>query len=413
MYTSMKHKLSIATLLIGSSLFAGSYIVKSGDTIGNIATSLGFNDYKKANFKVPSGDLSKIMVGDTIKYDGYIPVDPDHYPYPSETTDKNGNKINNDGAIKKAQNFDVNYVYFAPYSAKGFNLGVDATQKQVKAWDTDVRPDGKGLPEGSMIVEQGAEVYSAKCATCHGEFGEGVDKFPILSGGEGTLSLHPESGGDPGPLKTIGSYMPYIAPLFWYVQTAMPLSAPKSLSNSETYGILGYLLQVNGVEVNGVEIEDDTVIDAAFIKATHMPNEKGFEYNNLRVPDTKNSRCMTNCLDETKLEISRIITDATITEPEFGEERYYYGEIKKNNETHEAGKAEYEASCAGCHESGVAGAPKVGDKEAWTDIVAKDFKTVLANAINGTGAMPPKGGAMDLSDESINDIVKYMINHSK
>jgi cytochrome c len=343
----------------------------------------------------------------------YAPINPDKYPYPSETIDKNGNKINIDGAIKKPQTFKVNHVYHSPFSAKNFNLGKKATIEQIQAWDTDVRPDGKGLPKGSMSVEKGAEVYSLKCAICHGEFGEGVDRFPVLSGGKDTLALHPESSGEPAPLKTLGSYMPYIAPLFWYIQTSMPTSTPKSLSNSEVYGMIGYLLQVNEIQVDKKEIQDDTIIDAKFLKAVQMPNEKGFEYNNLRVSDTKNTRCMKNCINKNKTQISRIITDATIVEPEFGKERYFYEEIKEKNKVNEVGKSDYEASCAGCHEFGIADAPKFGDKEAWANIIKKDFKTVLNNAINGTGAMPPKGGAMDLSDDSVSNIVKYMMNHSK
>ncbi len=275
-----------------------------------------------------------------------------------------------------------------------------------------MRPDGKGLPKGKMSVEKGAEVYSLKCASCHGEFGEGVGRFPILSGGQETLNLKPASGGDPGPLKTFGSYMPYVAPIFWYIQTAMPLSAPKSLSNSDTYGIIGYLLQVNEIKVNDKEIEDDTIIDAKFLKAVKMPNEKGFAYNNLRVPDTKNKRCMKNCI-KGKTVINRIKVDATTVEPEFGEERHYYGKIEPKAGSNNPGQAKYEASCAGCHDDGVAGAPRFGEKQDWEKIVKKDFKKVLNNAINGIGAMPPKGGAMDLKNEEMENIIKYMIENSK
>eukprot|EP01155_Anaeramoeba_flamelloides_P024958 Anaeramoba_flamelloidesa811802_173.p2 GENE.a811802_173~~a811802_173.p2 ORF type:complete len:373 (-),score=47.04 a811802_173:351-1469(-) len=354
--------------------------------------------------------LSSLFAGD------YIPADPDKYPHPMYKKEtKAGKKVTTlyDGAIIKGKELKVNAPYQPSISGKNFNLGVPATKEHLKAWDTDVRPDGKGLPQGSMTVGEGYEVYAAKCATCHGEFGEGVDKFPVLSGGNGTLTLHPNSGGEPGPLKTLGSYAPYIAPFFWYIQTAMPLMEPKSLSNDQVYGILGYLLQVNEVEVNGEEIDDDTVIDAEFIKAVHLPNEKGFEYNNLREPDTKNTRCMKNCLDLDKATVQIANWEATVVEPEFGEERYFYGEIKKDEGHAGPGAANYEMYCAGCHADGVAGAPKVGETEAWSDIVAQSMETTLSNAINGKGAMPPKGGAMDLTDEQIKEIVEHMINESK
>jgi len=69
--------------------------------------------------------------------------------------------------------------------------------------------------------------------------------------------------------------------------------------------------------------------------------------------------------------------------------------------------------CAGCHHEGLAGAPKTGVSEDWSDIITQGMETTLANAINGKGAMPPKGGAMDLSDEKIKEIVELMINQSK
>ncbi len=70
-----------------------------------------------------------------------------------------------------------------PALADKFNLGRDATQAEVSAWDIDVRPDGKGLPEGKGTVAQGEEIYAEKCASCHGDFGEGIDRWPVLAGG--------------------------------------------------------------------------------------------------------------------------------------------------------------------------------------------------------------------------------------
>lgn len=356
---------------------------------------------------------SSVLLTTSLNAASHTVADPDNYPYPSVTTDKEGRKINNDGAIILPQEFKVTHVYHSPFSGKNHNFGTKATKEQINAWNTDTRPDGKGLPkEGKMSVLEGSEVYIAKCATCHGDFGEGVDRFPVLSGGEDTLTLHPESGGDAGPLKTIGSYAPYISPFFWYIQTAMPLSAPKSLTNSEVYGILGYILQLNEIQVNGKDIDDETIIDRDFILAVHMPNEKGFEYNNLRVSDTKNTRCMKNCIDVNKMKVIQIETDGTVVEPEFGEERWFYGEAKEP-EVGGVTKAAYEVSCAGCHDSGIAGSPKVGDKEAWVDISKQNLKDIFDHAINGFNSMPPKGGDTSLSDELVEDIVKYMLDESK
>ena len=343
---------------------------------------------------------------------GHTVAKPDVYPYPSITVGKNGEKINVDGARLLPQTMSVKHIYHSPFSGKHYNLGKRATKKEIKAWNKDTRPDGKGLPKGKMDVLAGSEVFIAKCASCHGDFGEGVDRFPVLSGGQGTLKLHPKTGGDAGPQKTLGSYAPYIAPFFWYIQTAMPLSAPKSLSNDEVYGILGYILQLNEIQVDGKDIEDDTIIDRKFIMSVHLPNENGFEYNNLRVSDTKNTRCMKNCIDTKNMTVMHIETDGTIVEPEFGEERWFYGEAK-NKGSESAAKSAYDSSCAGCHDSGLIGSPKLGDIDAWKKISKQSFKDILDHAINGFNAMPPKGGDTSLKDDSIKEIVEYMIEKSK
>ncbi len=343
----------------------------------------------------------------------YTPANPDSYPYPNITTNKKGQKIGIDGAIILKPVITVKEVYKTQFSGKNFSLGKKASKATLKAWDTNTRPDGKGLPSGKMSVEQGAKVFSAKCATCHGDFGEGVDRFPVLAGGIGTLTLHPKTGGDPGPLKTIGSYAPYIAPFFWYIQTAMPLSAPKSLSDSEVYGILGYILQLNEIQVNGKDIEDSTIIDKKFIMSVHLPNEKGFEYNNLRKPDTHNTRCMKNCIKPSKMVVMHIKTDATDVKPPFGKGRYYFGGEESKKSTADTGKTIYENTCAGCHDSGIAGAPVFGNKAAWAHVTKENLKEVLEHAIKGFNAMPPKGGDSTLTDEDVKSTVKYMLEKSK
>ena len=66
-------------------------------------------------------------------------------------------------------------------------LGRVATENELKAWDIDVRPDGKGLPIGSGSVLSGEDTYTENCASCHGDFGEGIDRWPELAGGFDTL----------------------------------------------------------------------------------------------------------------------------------------------------------------------------------------------------------------------------------
>ena len=81
------------------------------------------------------------------------------------------------------------------------------------------------------------------------------------------------------------------------------------------------------------------------------------------------------------------------------------------------GEKIYDEACKSCHEEGIAGAPKLGDKEAWADRITQGMDTLENNAINGftgkTGTMPPKGGNGDLTDEDVKAAVAYMVSKSK
>lgn len=79
----------------------------------------------------------------------------------------------------------------------------------------------------------------------------------------------------------------------------------------------------------------------------------------------------------------------------------------------EMGKAVYEKTCAACHDTGVAGAPKVGDKAAWAEHIAEGTEHLVQIAIKGEGAMPPKGGNPALSEEEVRAAVNYMIELSR
>lgn len=76
------------------------------------------------------------------------------------------------------------------------------------------------------------------------------------------------------------------------------------------------------------------------------------------------------------------------------------------------GKAIYDATCAACHTSGAAGAPKLGDKAAWAPRL-QDMAALNTSAIKGKGVKPPKGGNAGLSDADVTAAVAYMISQSK
>lgn len=81
------------------------------------------------------------------------------------------------------------------------------------------------------------------------------------------------------------------------------------------------------------------------------------------------------------------------------------------------GQQVYQAGCVACHDAGVAGAPKVGDKGQWAKRIAKGLDTLYASAVNGVsgsaGVMPPKGGNLALSDAEVRAAVDYMVGRSR
>ena len=165
-----------------------------------------------------------------------------------------------------------------------FNLGKIATAEEVAGWDIDVRPDGLGAPVGTGNAIDGEEVYADLCAACHGDFGEGIDRWPELVGGEGSLNTH-------DPLKTTGSYWPYASTLYDYIYRAMPFGESQSLSHNETYQIVAFLLYMNDI------IEDDFDLSHDNLGAIVMPNRDGFFMPDPR-PDAQPvsaEPCMNNC----------------------------------------------------------------------------------------------------------------------
>ena len=77
-----------------------------------------------------------------------------------------------------------------------------------------------------------------------------------------------------------------------------------------------------------------------------------------------------------------------------------------------AGKADYDAACFACHGTGAAGAPIIGQKDAWSTRVGQGMDALYMHAIQGFNGMPAKGGAMHLSDDQVKVIVDYMVEQS-
>ncbi len=304
-----------------------------------------------------------------------------------------------------------------------YGFGKTATAEEIQGWDIDIRPDGMGLPAGEGSVADGEALYEQLCATCHGLFGEGEGRWPVLAGGEDTLT-------EERPVKTVGSYWPYASTLYDYIRRAMPFTAPRSLSDEQTYQLSAYVLYLNEI------VDEDFVANKETLAAVEMPNQEGFFVDPR--PDVSNTRCMENCADPSKLQIVGTLQGITPVghfvegadapaashhEQEqkerqmHGEESAEQGHQAVLSDSAVAGRDTYDNACQACHNSGIAGSPKFGDKSAWKDRIGQGMQILVDHAINGysgdTGIMPPKGGRSDLSDKQVEQAVAYMVESSQ
>lgn len=180
-------------------------------------------------------------------------------------------------------------------------LGRPALPEEILAWDSDVRPDGKGLPVGKGTVKQGDEIFQTQCASCHGEFGEGVARWPVLAGGFGTLRAD-------RPDKTIGSFWPDASTVFDYIKRAMPFGNARSLSDDDVYALTAYLLSMNDV------IKDENFeLNEKNLTSIKMPNAASF-YDDDRETAEKQfwkEPCMKNCRSAPKVMGRAVSIDVT------------------------------------------------------------------------------------------------------
>jgi cytochrome c len=150
-------------------------------------------------------------------------------------------------------------------------LGRPATPDDIRRLDIDIMPDGSGLPTGRGTVAQGQTVYAAKCAACHGAKGEGGPNEALVGRNAGDTFAHATN---PKLVRTVGSYWPYATTLFDYTARAMPFPRPGSLSADETYGLVAYLLFLNGI------VPEDAVMDQASLPKVQMPARDKFVIDN-------------------------------------------------------------------------------------------------------------------------------------
>lgn len=180
------------------------------------------------------------------------------------------------------------------------NIGRRATAAEIAAWDIDVRPDFRGLPPGSGSVAQGMKLWEAKCANCHGAFGESPAMFPPLVGG--TTREDIERGRASGLVaatenaKTTMMKLATVSTLWDYIRRAMPFDSPKSLSVNEVYAATAYLLNLADIVPADFTLTDKNIREVQ----ARMPNRAGMTLDHgMRdingKPDVVSEACMSAC----------------------------------------------------------------------------------------------------------------------
>jgi cytochrome c len=189
----------------------------------------------------------------------------------------------------------------SPYAG----IGRPATGDEIAAWDIDVRPDFKGLPPGSGSVATGQKIWDAKCASCHGTFGESNEVFAPLVGGTTAADIkagHVKSLTSPDTARTTLMKLANMSTLWDYVHRAMPWNAPKSLGNDEVYAVVAYLLNLGDILPDDFVLSDRNIAEVQ----SRLPNRSGLVpdpglWNVKGMADTANTACMKDCAAEVRL----------------------------------------------------------------------------------------------------------------
>ena len=183
-------------------------------------------------------------------------------------------------------------------------LGRAATPNEVAAWDIDVRPDFKGLPLGAGTVANGMLIWEARCASCHGIFGESNEYFNPIVGGTSApdiktgrvASLNHNSY----PGRTTLMKLSTLSTLWDYISRAMPWNAPKSLTADEVYAVTAYILHLGDVLPETFTLSDKNMAQVQAL----LPNRNGKTsahalwpnaLNAVRRPDVLATACMNDC----------------------------------------------------------------------------------------------------------------------
>jgi cytochrome c len=211
-------------------------------------------------------------------------------------------------------------------------VGRPATPAEIRAWDIDVRPDFTGLPKGSGTVAKGQDVWEAKCASCHGIFGESNQVFTPIVGGTTRKDMQTGrvaslTSGNEAQRSTLMK-LSSLATLWDYVSRAMPWNNPKTLTVEEVYAVTAYMLHLGDILPGDFTLSDANIRDVQ----AKLPNRHGKTTEHglwlpTGKPDVNSAACMKNCVKEVEV-ASRIPDHARDAHGNLAEQMRPWGAVR-------------------------------------------------------------------------------------
>jgi mono/diheme cytochrome c family protein len=147
-----------------------------------------------------------------------------------------------------------------------FGVGTPLSQDEIKQFDFMIGPQGQQLPVGRGTVKDGEVIYVKRCEVCHGKNGEEGALRKLVLGRPGAPFRGPFKAED----RDSVAYYPYATIAWDYINRAMPVPKPGSLTHDEVYALVAFILYRNGI------IGENDVMDQNTLPKIEMPNRDGF-----------------------------------------------------------------------------------------------------------------------------------------
>jgi cytochrome c len=147
-----------------------------------------------------------------------------------------------------------------------YNVGTPLSQEEIKSFDFMIGPQGQQLPVGRGTAKDGAPIFAKKCEVCHGKNGEKGVLRRLVLGSPGKPYLGPFKNEE----RDSVAYYPYATIAWDYINRAMPVPKPGTLTHDEVYALTAFLLYRNGI------IGETDVMDEKTLPKVEMPNRNGF-----------------------------------------------------------------------------------------------------------------------------------------